>query len=262
MPSTDPKKSRFSRGSKPKADKTAKKERKITAQVKQMRTIFDVARKQDPKLPLYLAGAFLATVIVFVIIGLLLGHWILFLVFGILFGILITLIVFGRLAQRAAYNQLEGQPGATGAALGSLRRGWYVEEQPVAAEAGRARKISEISNAAMIFRAVGKPGVVLIGEGPAGSARKLLESERKRVARVVGPEVPVHLMRIGQGDDAVPVKDLTKRMNKLDKVLTDNEMSKVNKRLRALGAQRPPVPKGMDPRGTNARPDRKAMRGR
>ena len=43
-------------------------------------------------------------------------------------------------------------------------------------------------------------------------------------------------------------------------VLTKDEASAVNKRLKALGGIRPPVPKGVDP--TRARIDRKAMRGR
>lgn len=253
MPSD--KKSRFRRD-------PSKKKGERFASLKQMKGVFDGARKQNPKIPVYMGLAWAATFVVFLLIGLWWGHPFLMGFFGLLFGFLAALIILGRMAESAAYQQLEGQPGATGAALGSLRRGWYVEEQPVAAEAGRARKMSEISSAAMVFRAVGKPGVVLIAEGPTGSARKLLDSEKKRVNRVVGPEVPVHLMRVGQGEDAVPVKDITKQMKKFDKVLTDTEMATVNKRLKALGSQRPPIPRGMDPRGTTARPDRRAMRGR
>lgn len=258
MPSSavTPKKSRFQRDPAKKAQRSE--------QFAQVRTVFSTARAQDPKLPLYLAAAFLAVFLVFLLLGLWWGHPFILGFFGLLFGLLAAVVLFGRLAQRAAFGQIEGQPGATGAALSAIRRGWYVQEEPVAAEAGRARKASEISQAAMVFRAVGKPGVVLIAEGPSGAARKLLEAERKRVARVVGPEVPVHLLRTGSGndDDTVRVSDLAKRMNRLDKVLTDSEMAQVNKRLRALGAQRPPIPKGTDPRGGNARIDRRAMRGR
>jgi hypothetical protein len=42
--------------------------------------------------------------------------------------------------------------------------------------------------------------------------------------------------------------------------LSKAEVDAVNKRLKALGGVKMPVPKGMDP--TRARPDRKAMRGR
>jgi hypothetical protein len=43
-------------------------------------------------------------------------------------------------------------------------------------------------------------------------------------------------------------------------VLTKEEVSAVNKRLKSLGGLRPPIPAGMDPQ--RARVDRKAMRGR
>jgi hypothetical protein len=43
-------------------------------------------------------------------------------------------------------------------------------------------------------------------------------------------------------------------------VLTKDEVSVVNKRLKSIGGARPPLPKGVDP--TKVRMDRKAMRGR
>jgi hypothetical protein len=43
-------------------------------------------------------------------------------------------------------------------------------------------------------------------------------------------------------------------------VLTKEEVSAVNKRLKAMGGLRPPLPAGIDP--NRVRMDRKAMRGR
>ena len=57
--------------------------------------------------------------------------------FGILTGMLAVLIVFGRRAERAAYAQVEGQPGAAAAALQMLRRGWEVKPRRVHQEPGR-----------------------------------------------------------------------------------------------------------------------------
>ena len=229
--------------------------------VAQMKQLFTMSRAQNPSIPWWMALAFVVGFGILLIIGLLLHHPIVFGFFGVLIGILLAMIVFGRLAEKAAYGQLEGQPGASAAALSALRRGWYFDKEPVAAEANRARSVNDLASAAMVFRAVGRPGVVLVGEGPATSTRKLLESEKKRVARVAGPEVPVYLLRVGQGTDTVPVADLTKRLNKMDKKLTDAEVAAVNKRLRALGAAKPPIPKGMDPRNA-PRMDRRAARGR
>ncbi|GAB3584933.1 DUF4191 domain-containing protein [Calidifontibacter terrae] len=246
------KKSRFSR--KPKDPS------KGPGRFGQVGTLYKGAVAQNPRIPLWMALAFVGGFALVMLLNFVWFHPYYFGFIGILVGILLAMIIFGRMAERAAYGALDGQPGAAGAALNALRRGWFVEEQPVAAEAGRARNVRDMAQAAMVFRAVGKPGIVLVGEGPKGNSSKLLEAERKRVVRVVGPEVPVTLYRIGQGDGAIAVSDLTKTMNKLDKKLTDTEVSAVTKRLRALGASRPPIPAGVDPR--NARPDRKGQRGR
>lgn len=246
----------------PKSSRRARKPKdpNKTGRFSQISTLFRAAVKQNPQIPLWMALAFAVGFVPLLLLGMAWGHPFYLGFIGIMVGLLLAMILFGRLAERAAYSQLDGQPGASGAALGALRRGWFVEQEPVAAEAGRARNVRDMSSAAMVFRAVGRPGVVLVGEGPKGNATKLLGSEKKRVERVVGPEVPVTIFRIGQGDDAIAVGDLTKQMGKLDKKLTTAEVSAVNKRLRALGSKRPPIPAGMDPK--NARADRRGLRGR
>ncbi|TWP37044.1 DUF4191 domain-containing protein [Leekyejoonella antrihumi] len=244
-----------------KSPKPPRQRGKFAERIDQFKTLYQNARKQNPRVPWYLLGTFLVGLVVFIVIGLVWGHPIYFTILGVFFGALLALVVFGRLAERSAYASLEGQPGATSAAMGALRKGWRYEQEPVAADGGRARSMSEINQAAMVFRAVGKPGVVLIGEGPKGATTRLLNSESKRIARVAGPEVPVHTLRVGEGEDTVRVAKLVKTMNKLDKKLTDAEVTAVTKRLRALGAAKPPIPKGYDPRNA-PRMDRKAMRGR
>lgn len=262
MPATPApeKKSRFGRKKKASGDATAAEPGRIA----QIKTLYKLTKTRNPKVPLYLAGVFLVTFLIVVGLALVITSStygrIVSTIFAIMLAALLTMLLFGRLAQRAAYGQLEGQPGATSAAMSGLRKGWYYEQEPVAAEAGRARNMREMQNAAMVFRAVGRAGVVLVAEGPRSGAVKLLEAERKRVARVSGPEVPVHTLRVGEGDGAVAVSKLTTTMTKLPRKLTDAEVQAVNKRLRALGGVKPPIPKGMDPR--TARTDRKATRGR
>ena len=113
----------------------------------------------------------------------------------------------------------------------------------------------DFTSAALVFRAIGRPGVVLVTEGPPPRATRLAESERKRVDRVA-PNVPVHVLRTGDGEDEVPVRKLAKKIGRMRPELTKAEVDAVNKRLKALGGVKMPVPKGMDP--TRARPDRKA----
>jgi len=72
--------------------------------------------------------------------------------------------------------------------------------------------------------------------------------------------VPVTLLQAGDADGQVPLRKLSSKITRLKPVLTKDEVSVVNKRLKSLGGIRPPVPAGMDP--MRARVDRKAMRGR
>lgn len=258
MADTPEKKSRFRR--KPKADKADKGPGRLA----QMKQVYQQTKAQDPNIGLILLLAFLVTFGVFLLIGFAIGHPIYLGLIGFLFGLIAAMFILGKRAEKAAYSSIAGTPGATGAAMSSLKRGWMYEKEPVAAEAGgRTRNIRDVGNAAMVFRAVGRPGVVLVGEGPKGAAQRLLNSESKKVNRVAGREVPVHTMRVGTDTEGVPVKDLTKRMGKLDKKLTKAEVDAVTKRLRALGGAKPPIPQGTDPRNPkSARMDRKALRGK
>ena len=239
-----------------KADKATAQGAKKPGRFAQVRQIYTAARGVDPAITWWMLGGALLAIGVVTLIGFLLGHWVYALIVGVPFGLMAAVIIMGRRAERAAYRQIAGQPGAAGAALSSLRRGWYYEQEPVAAEATRP---NDLANAALVFRAIGRPGVVLVSEGPLSRANRLAESERKRVNRVA-PNVPVVLIRIGDGEDEVPVGKLAKKMTKMRPSLTKPEVDAVNKRLKALGGVKMPVPKGIDP--TRARPDRKAMRGR
>lgn len=210
-----------------------------------IRQIYALAKNDDPKLPLRLAGIFLGVVLIGLVIGLATGHpyyWMF--VFAPL-GILAATFFLSKRAEKAAYGALEGRPGAAGAVLQGLRKGWAYQETPVAVEGGRS---AQMTDAAMVYRAVGRPGVVLIGEGPAGRATKLLTSERRKVQRLT-PNVPVTVYRIGTGtgEEVVSPREVVRRMSKLKNTITKHEVTEVDRRLRALGAQRPPIPQGIDP---------------
>ena len=166
-------------------------------------------------------------------------------------AVLVALIIMARRAERAAFAQLAGQPGATGAALQNLRRGWTVEETPVAVDP-RTQD--------MVFRAVGRPGVVLVTEGPLPRVAKLAEQQSRHVKRVLGEGVPVITLHAGDGEGQVPLRKLSRVLTRRRPSLTKGQVGEVSKRLKALGGVKIPVPKGIDP--TRTRPDRKAMRGR
>jgi len=228
-------------------------------QLGQIREVFTAARSVDPLIGWWMALAAIGALAVMVVIGLLVNMPIYFLILGLPLAALAASMTLSIRAKRAAYKSIEGKPGAAGAALSSLRKGWYFEQQPVAAEAGRA---GDMASAAMVFRATGRPGVVLVAEGPTARASKLAEAERKKISRIAGASVPVTVLRIGEGGgkDEVSIRKIANKVQKMKPVLTKEEVAAVNKRLKAMGGMRPPLPAGIDP--NRVRMDRKAMRGR
>ncbi len=226
------------------------------ARFRQIGAAFTQARALDRAVVWWMLAAFVLVLGVFVVLGVVLDRPVYLTVIGLPLAVLAAGFVMVRRTERAAYGQLEGQVGGGGAALGALRRGWFHEQQPVAVEATRP---GDLQSAAMVFRAVGRPGVVLVLEGPAARAQRLADKERKRVSRVL-PNVPVTLVRVGTGEGEVPVRKLVSKLSRMRPSLTKTEVLAVNRRLRALGTTPVPVPKGVDP--MRARPDRKGMRGR
>lgn len=216
----------------------------------QFRAVFTMLRKNDPAAVVWMLLALVGFTVAGVGIGTLIGHPIYVGILGFMVGILVAIIIMGRRAERAAYSQLGDRKGVVGYAMKGLRRGWNVEEQPVAVDP-RTQDL--------LFRAVGRPGVVLVSEGPMPRVAKLAETERKRTARLM-PDVPVIVVHAGDGADQVPVQKLVRHLMRKRPAITKQEVSEVSKRLRALGAARLPIPKGVDP--TRMRPDRRATKGR
>jgi hypothetical protein len=237
-------------------DASSAPQEKKQGRLSQIRDVYRISRQADPLIGWYMLLAFLVTFGVLLVVGFIVKLPWIFGAFGVLFGILAATIVMSRRAERAAYGQIEGQAGAAGAALTSIRRGWYTDREPVAADVARA---GDISSAAMVYRALGRPGVVLVGEGPTSRVQKLLAAEKKRVERVA-PGVPVTTLRVGNGENEIPLPKLASKVQRLKPQITKDEMAMVNKRLKALGGLRAPLPPGVDP--TRARMDRKALRGK
>ncbi|WP_284230453.1 DUF4191 domain-containing protein [Arenivirga flava] len=210
---------------------------------KQMWQVFQMTRRHDATaLPIMLAG-FIVPVLLGVLLafvtsaGNILG-FILWILVGLMTGLLVFLLLLGRLAERAAFQQIEGQPGAVGAVLkNALRRGWRASEMPVAVN-GKTQDA--------LYRAVGKGGVVLISEGSEGRTKRMFDDERRKVARIL-PNVPIARVHVGPEDDAVPLHRLARTIAKRKKALNKAEILAVGNRLSSLGQNGLPIPKGVDP---------------
>lgn len=149
---------------------------------------------------------------------------------------------------RAAYSVMEGNFGMSVRAVQFIRRGWKFPDEPIEVD-GKGR--------AVVFYGVGKGGIALIAEG-GGAARKITPNARRRIQRIV-PGVPIHEIYVGNGHGEVPIRKLAKTVKGLKKELTRREREAVSARLKAIGAARLPIPKGMDP--MRMRPSRRALRG-
>jgi hypothetical protein len=206
--------------------------------LKQIALTYKMTRKADPKVGLVLAGVGIVVFGVLLAIGFLIGHPVYLGILGFLLAFLAMAIVFGRRAERAAFGQMEGQPGAAAAVLQNVGRGWTTTPA-----------VAMNRNQDVVHRAVGKAGIVLVAEGNPNRVKSLLAAEKKRMARVV--DVPVHDIVVGTGEGQVPLKKLRVTLLKLPRVLSGPQVTQANDRLRALGdlMSNMPLPKGPMPKG-------------
>jgi len=228
-------------GRTPKLDKNGQPKvgrlKKAGAQVRMIKQAFTLTRKNDPKLPWVMLIAFVLPFAVVELIGILLGSPFLFLPLAIVIGVLAALIVFGRRAQGSAYRQVEGQPGAAAWVLEGMRGDWRV----TSGVAGTPQMDA-------VHRVLGRPGIILVGEGVPGRVRGLIAQEKKKVARVVG-DTPIYDIVVGDGEGEVPLRKLSAHVMKLPRNLTAAEVNALGRRMSALGGPRMPVPGGPLPGG-------------
>jgi hypothetical protein len=93
---------------------------------------------------------------------------------------------------------------------------------------------------------VGRPGVILVGEGSPNRLASLLAAEKKRVARVAY-EVPIFEFQVGNEEGQVPVSKLQRKIMRLPRQLKPGVVSDINHRLKALSPSLQ-APKGPIPR--------------
>jgi hypothetical protein len=238
----------------PKKDKVVDPDKMSRRQ--QFVATYKMARKTDRRLGLYLIGSFLlagglgAAIFWFLPPQGGIFDWAMAIIGGLMLGLLAALIVFGRRAQRAAYGQMEGQPGAAASALQMLRRGW--KTYPVVA----FNKQQDV-----IHRVVGPPGIVLVGEGNHNRLRPLMSSERRKHERVAA-ETPIHEVYCGRNEGEVPLPDLVRHITKLGRNVKPAELTDVLNRIKALDANRPNIPLPKGPVPTSMKGMRGNMKGR
>jgi len=199
---------------------------------------WSMTRKSYPALPFEVAGLFIAAfLVVFLPVAFLL-NWVTALLLAIPAGLLAATFWFSRRAMRAAYKQIEGQPGAAAAVIQSIRGNNWAVTPAVA-----VNKSQDI-----ITRVVGRPGVILVSEGPSNRVTSMLANERKKTARWL-PEVPIYEIQVGNDEGQVPLLKLQSSLSKLPRNLRGGEITDIRRRLDALGSAQNamPIPKGPMP---------------
>jgi hypothetical protein len=238
-----------------KAEKAASRLEKRAGRRETRRNItqaFSLTRQHDPRfLPLLIIAMVVAGALAYVVVLLITGSVWLPIPFAVLLALLAGMIVFSRRAQSSMYSQAEGQPGAAGWLLQqNLRGDWRI-----------AQAVAGTTHLDAVHRAIGKPGIVLIGEGAPHRVRGLLAQEKKRVARVAG-DTPIYDLIVGTGEGEVRLGQLNKYLLKLPNNLSKDEIGTVEKRLAALTSTRAPLPQGPMPQGAKMRNMQRTVRRR
>ena len=151
----------------PVVDQYSADELQNAGRLKQIRMVAKLVNQQNKKALPITVGAAAGVIVVFVLLGLFVGPLALYLPVGILLGLLAAMILFGRFAQQAQYSAIDGQLGAAAAVLQNMRGDWTVTP---AVSGNRTMDV--------VHRAVGRPGVVFVGEGVPARVAGLIASER------------------------------------------------------------------------------------
>jgi Domain of unknown function (DUF4191) len=222
----------------PKVKTKVKKER--FRWLSQIRQAYVLGHKGDPRLPWVLLAVGFGVFAAFLVVGFLLASPVAFGILGVPGGLAGTSFVFGRRVERSVYRQIDGQPGAAMQSLSTLRRGFTVDKEPLTAN--RQQDV--------VWRVIGKCGVVLVSEGPSSRAQHLLAAQRKRHERVLG-DIPIHEVQAGNDEGQVPIRKLGRTIMKLPRTLKGSQMTELDHRLKALSVNQGaiPIPKGPLPRG-------------
>ncbi len=205
--------------------------------VGQIGAAFTMTRKADSRMLPLVLGTFLIVLAVFVLLGILLSHPVVLGVFGFVFALLGAVAVFGRRVQRTAYGQVEGQLGAAAAVLSNIRGNWRVSPA-----------VGFNKEQDLLHRVIGRPGIILVGEGNPNRVRNLVGTEKRRLSRLVG-DTPIYDVTIGEGEGRLPLKELEKHLAKLPRNIKPARVNELEARLKALGAAGGtlPIPKGPMP---------------
>jgi len=218
-----------------------------------LKQAFTVTRENDPRfIPYSILFGGLAGAIGYVVVFLISGS-VIFPIPVAIFAIIIAfMLVLNRRAQRSIFASIEGTPGAAVSTLQQQLRGDWRLTQGVAGTA----------QLDLVHRMVGRPGIVLVGEGAPHRVRGLIAQEKKKIARVSG-ETPIYDVIVGTGEGDLRLAKLNRYLVKLPTNLSKEQVASLDKRLAALaGSRAQQLPQGPLPQGAKMRNVQRTVRRR
>jgi high-affinity K+ transport system ATPase subunit B len=211
------------------------------------RVVAFVARRDRLFVPLA-AAAILVPFIVITVLVVVAGISPIYFAVALLLAFLFVLIVLNSRFTKAQINELDGQVGAAAGIIEQMRGNWRVTP-------GLAMTTQED----MVTLVIGRPGVVLVGEGNPARLRGMLGQEKRRLAKVIGT-TEMRDFIIGEDEGEVPLKKLRITLMRMPRSISDAEVNALSTRVKALQS-RPQMPKGaipkhLRPQGPQFRPPR------
>ncbi|WKD57313.1 hypothetical protein CAPI_03775 [Corynebacterium capitovis DSM 44611] len=187
---------------------------------------FNLQRKRDNKLIPFMLLSLIGTALLFFLVGLLWGGQWYMLVIGLLAGAALAAWLFSQRLQNSMYDEVGNQPGAAA---------WTLENMRSQMGIAWVTKTSVAANQQMdvVHRVVGNPGVILVGEGNQNRLRPMMAKERKRIDRLIAG-APITEIVIGDGEGQTPVRDLQRKLLRLPKNYTKDEVYSLSTKLDAM----------------------------
>ena len=212
--------------------------------LKQIGMVFSFTAKRDKKFVPFVAVA-AGVPIIAVIVAVILGASVIWIPIGVMAGLIGTMILLNLRSQKAMMAEAEGQPGAAASIIETMRGDWRVSPA-----------VASTTQFDMVHLVIGRPGVILIGEGNPSRVKGLIAQEKRRLVKVIGT-ADLRDYQIGNGDGQIPLNKLRTMLMKLPRTITGKDVNALDRRLTALSA-RPQMPKGAIPK--NMRPSKGAFR--
>jgi hypothetical protein len=164
-----------------------------------------------------------------------LGGGVLLLTAGIALALILAMIVLNVRSKAAMLREAEGQPGAALSIVKTIRGDWRIHQT-----------LAITTQQDMVHLVIGRPGLILLGEGNPQRVRGLIAQERRRLAKVTG-NVDIRDFTIGNGDGQLPLGKVQMTLMKLPRTITAKAVNALDLRITALSA-RPVLPKGAIPK--------------